>query len=273
MHRLSNAWRLAQASWRVIARDRELILVPVVAAVAAVVAFLVVVSPGALIGGGDDGSGGWALWLFGALALLVATWIFAIGQATVVAGAGQRMDGGNPTIGSAFAQARGRVGRIFEWALLATVVALVLDFLEDRLGVAGRIVSWLGGAAFSILSFLALPVIVFENVGAIDAFKRSAQLLKATWGEQVAFTFGMGLLGFLLALPAILVGGLLLATGAVVLQAIGVVAAVLWIGLVAATVSALSAVFKTALYRHAVGRPVDPAFTPADLSGAFQPKS
>ena len=270
MNRLSNAWHLAKASWHVISQDRELVLVPVVAAIGAVVAFLVIISPGALIGGGDDSSGGWAVWLFGVLALVAATWIFAIGQATVVAGAGQRMDGGNPTVGSAFAQARARLGRIFEWAVLATVVALVLDFLEERLGLAGRIVSWLGGAAFSILSFLALPVIVFEDVGAIDAFKRSAQLLKATWGEQVAFTFGMGLLGFLVALPAILLGGLLLATGVVALQVIGVVAAVAWVGLVAATVSALSAVFKTALYRHAVGDPVDPAFAPADLTGAFQ---
>ncbi|HEY8543984.1 MAG TPA: DUF6159 family protein [Acidimicrobiales bacterium] len=270
MNRLSNAWRLAKASWQVLSQDRELVLVPVVAAVGAVLAFAVVASPGALIGGGDESSGSWALWLFGLLALLAATWVFAVGQATVVAGAGQRMEGGNPTIGTAFAQARNRLGRIFEWAVLATVVAVVLDFLEERLGIAGRIVAWLGGAAFSILSFLALPVIVFEDVGAIEAFKRSARLLKSTWGEQVAFSFGMGLLGFLVALPAILVGGLLLATGVVVLQAVGVVVALVWIGLVAATVSALSAVFKTALYRYAVGDPVDPAFSPADLSGAFR---
>ena len=271
MNRLSNAWRLSKASWQVLSHDRELVLVPIVAGIVAVVAFLVVLSPGALLGGtGDDSSGSWALYVFGALGLVAATWVFAIGQATVVAGAAQRMDGGDPTVGSAFAVARTRTGRILEWAVLATVVAIVLDIIEERLGLLGRIVSWLGSVAFSVLSFLALPVIVFENLGAIDAFKRSSQLLKATWGEQVAFSFGLGLLGFLLVLPAFLIGGLLVATGMVVLQAVGIIAAVAWIALVMATTSALSAVFKAALYRYAVGAPVDPAFSTTDLSGAFQ---
>jgi hypothetical protein len=149
-------------------------------------------------------------------------------------------------------------------------VSVILDQIEERLGILGRIVSWIGSVAFAVMSFLALPVIVFEDLGAIDAFKRSSQLLKQTWGEQVAFSFGMGLLGLLLAIPAIVVGGLLLATGIVVLQAIAVVAIVLWIGLVMAVTSALSAVFKAALYRYAVGKPVDPVFAPTDLSGAFQ---
>ena len=272
MHRLSNAWRLSKASWQVLSHDRELIAIPIVAGIGAILAFLAIVGPGVLLlgDGGEDSSGNWALWVLGALALVVATWISAVGQATVVAGAAQRMDGGNPTIGSSFEVARTRLGRILEWAVLATVVSIVLDQIEERLGILGRVISWIGSVAFTVMSFLALPVIVFENVGAIDAFKRSSQLLKATWGEQVAFSFAIGLLGFLLALPAILVGGLLLATGVVVLQAVGVLAAVAWIALVMAVTSALSAVFKAALYRYAVGKPVDPAFSPSDLSGAFQ---
>jgi hypothetical protein len=43
-----------------------------------------------------------------------------------------------------------------------------------------------------------------------------------------------------------------------------------WVIAVVAVVSALSAVFKTALYRWATKRPVDPAFDTADLSGAFR---
>jgi hypothetical protein len=42
---------------------------------------------------------------------------------------------------------------------------------------------------------------------------------------------------------------------------------------VVAVTSALSAVFKTALYRHARGLPVDLAFAPSDLSGAFRPRT
>jgi hypothetical protein len=271
VNRLSNAWRLSKASWAVLSRDRELIALPVIAGIAAVVAFLVIFGPVAvLLGAGDDGSSNWAIGVVAVIAGAIATWIAALGQAAVVAGAAQRMDGDDPTIGSAWAAARSRAGRILEWAILATVVAVILDQIEERLGIVGRIISWIGNVAFAVMSFLALPVIVFENVGAIDAFKRSSQLLRQTWGEQVAFSFGMGLLGFLLVIPAIVVGGLLLATGIVAIQAIAVVAIVAWVGLVMAVTSALSAVFKAALYRYAVGKPVDPIFAPSDLSGAFK---
>lgn len=272
MNRLSNAWRLSKASWAVLSKDRELIALPVIAGVAAVVAFLAIFGPGAVLLGGtsDDGASNWAIGVVGVIAGTIATWIAALGQAAVVAGAAQRMDGQDPSIGSSWAAARSRAGRIFEWAILATVVSIILDQIEERLGILGRIVSWIGSVAFAVMSFLALPVIVFEDMGAINAFKRSSQLLRQTWGEQVAFSFGMGLLGFLLVIPAIVIGGLLLATGVLVLQALGAVAIVVWVGLVLAVTSALSAVFKAALYRYAVGKPVDPVFAPTDLSGAFQ---
>lgn len=274
MGRIANAWRISKASWTVLRRDRELIAVPIIAGVASILAFAAIAVPGSLLLGGNQAidEGNPALWLVGALALVAAAWMSAIGQAAIVAGAAERMDGGDPDLGSAYAAARSRAGRLLEWAILATVVSIVLDQIEQRFGVLGRIVSWLGAAAFSVLSFLALPVIVFEDVGAIEAFKRSSRLLRATWGEQVSFNVGMGLLGFVAVLPGVLVGGALLSTGMVPLQVLGVAVAVVWVLLVVAITSALSAVFKAALYRWAHGLPVDPAFDAASLSGAFQPR-
>jgi len=271
VNRIANGWAIAKASWRVLSRDRELVAVPVVATLAALVAFGAIAGPGyLLLGGTDVQAGDVALWLVLVTATVAATWVTAIGQAAIVAAAGERMDGGDPSLGSAFARSRERAVRLLEWAVLATVVSIVLDQLERRLGVLGRVVSWLGGIAFSVLSFLALPVIVFEDVGAIAAFKRSASLLRSTWGEQVTFNFGIGLLGFLAVLPAVAVAGGLLATGLLPLQVLGVAAAVAWVVLCLAVTSSLSAVFKTALYRWAVGKPVDPAYDASELSGAFR---
>jgi uncharacterized protein DUF6159 len=269
--RIANGWRIAKASWAVLAHDRELVAVPVVAAVAAALVFGAVAGSGVLLLGGTDAAqaGDVALWLILVLATVLATWVSAIGSAAVVAGAAERMAGGEPTLGSAFAMARARAVRLLEWAVLATVVSIILDQLEERLGFLGRIISFLAGTAFSVVSFLALPVIVFEDVGAIEGLKRSARLLKSTWGEQLAFNFGLGLIGFVAILPAVALGAALVATGIVVLQVVGVVAAVLWIVLVLAVTSALSAVFKAALYRHAVGLPVDTAFD-AELRSAFR---
>jgi uncharacterized protein DUF6159 len=274
VNRIANGWHIATASWRVLSRDRELIAIPVIAALAAALAFAAVAGPGVLLLGGSDAveASEVALWLVLVAASVVAAWVVAIGAAAVVAGAAERMAGGEPTLGSAFAAARARAGRLLGWAVLATVISIILDQLEERLGFAGRIISFLAGTAFSVVSFLALPVIVFEDVGAIEGLKRSARLLRSTWGEQLTFSFGLGLLGFLAALPAVAVAVGAIATGIVVLQVVGVVLAVAWIVVVMAVTSALSAVFKAALYRWATGLPVDPAFDAGELSGAFRPR-
>ena len=272
MDRIANGWRIATASWRVLSHDRELIAIPVIAALAAALAFAAVAGPGVLLLGGSDAAqaSDVALWLVLVAATVLATWVFAIGSAAVVAGAAERMGGGEPTLGSSFAAARARAGRLLGWAVLATVVSIVLDLIEERLGFLGGIVSWIAGTAFGVVSFLALPVIVFEDVGAIEGLKRSARLLRGTWGEQLTFNFGLGLLGIVAVLPAIALAAGLLATGLVALQVVGVVVAAAWIVVVMAVTSALSAVFKAALYRWAVGQPVDPAFDAEELTGAFR---
>jgi hypothetical protein len=272
MQRLANAWRLAKASWQVLSKDRELVVIPLVAGVGAILAFAVFALPGTLLLGDTasveaSNTAQWLFWLLGAIA---AMWITAVGQGAVVAGAAHRMDGGNPSVGSSLVAARERAVNLLSWAVLATVVAIILDQIEQRLGALGRVASWLGGVAFSIMSFLALPVIMFENVGAIEAFKRSSVLLKRTWGEQIGFNFGLGLLGLLLILPVVVISGGLIATELFLIQALGILIGVVWIGLVAATMTALSAVFKAALYRYANGLPVDPAYDAEDLSGAFR---
>jgi hypothetical protein len=270
VERIRNGWRLAKASWRVLSQDRELVAIPIIAGLISLLVFAVVAGPGILLLDGDDDAVSWAVWIVLAVAGLLATWVSVIGQAAVVSGAGQRMDGADPSLGTAFAGARSRTGRLFEWAVLATVVAIVLDVIQDRLGFVGSILASFGNLAFSVLSFLALPVIVFEDVGAIDGFKRSSQLLRGTWGEQLTFTFGLGLIGFVAALPGIALAVGLGATGVVALQAVGITLGALWVIAVVAVTSALSAVFKTALYRYASQLPVDVAFDTADLSGAFR---
>lgn len=271
MGRIARGWAISKASWRVLAQDRELIWIPVLSGVAALLAFAAIAVPGVVLMGGIDaaGTGDVATWLIGVLATVAATWVFALGQAAMIAGAAERMDGGDPTIPSALAAARARAGRILEWAIMATVVAIVLDQIEQRLGVLGRLVSWIGSTAFSVLSFLALPVIVFEDVGAIEAFKRSSRLLKGTWGEQLTFNFGIGVISMLAVMAGVAVAAVLAVTGIAVLAILGIVAAVVWTLVVVAVSSALSAVFKAALYRWATGLPVDEQFEIANLEAAF----
>ena len=91
---------------------------------------------------------------------------------------------------------------LLPWAVLSATVSLVLRAIEERAGIVGRIVGSLVGLAWSLVTFLVLPVLVIEQLGPIDAVKRSAELFKQTWGENMIANAGIGLV----ALFATIVG-------------------------------------------------------------------
>ena len=77
--------------------------------------------------------------------------------------------------------------------MLSATVSLVLRAIEERSGIVGRIVGSLVGLAWSLVTFLVLPVLVIEQIGPIQAVKRSAELFKHTWGENMIANAGIGI--------------------------------------------------------------------------------
>jgi uncharacterized membrane protein len=97
-------------------------------------------------------------------------------------------------------------------------------------------------------------------------------MFKRTWGENVAAQVGFGLLGMIAVIPAIIVVALLGAAGGVA-AVIGIVLAVVWVLVVVMTLSALSGIYQTVLYRYAAGLDLtDTPFDAATLDAAFAPK-
>jgi hypothetical protein len=273
MGRLSRTMQLARASWEVLKADKELLILPLLSLLATSVvaaSFLVpVIHAGRDAGPSNPGPVGGAL-IFAAYLLLAFITIFF--NAALVHAANQRLEGGDPTVRSALAGASRRMGRILPWALLSATVSVVLRAIQERGGIIGKIVSGIAGIAWSLVTFMVVPVLVFENVGVGDALRRSSALFRKTWGENVAAQVGFGLLGFLLVLPAVAVIALAFAVGAT-FGAFALIAGVLWILLVSMVLSALSGIFQTALYRYASGNAQGVgAFSATDLQAAFAPK-
>ena len=126
-------------------------------------------------------------------------------NAAIVACAFLRMEGGGePSIGDGFREALARVPLIIGWAFLAATVGLVLRIIEDRSPKVGAFVAGLLGMAFSVVSFLVVPVLVIERKGPFSALKESTKLLKGTWGDQLVGNFSFGSIFGLLSLPAII---------------------------------------------------------------------
>jgi hypothetical protein len=278
MGRISRTMQLARASWEVLKADKELIALPLLSLLATLAVGASFVIPLFWMGGGADDHPGWGALALGVLAYLVLAYITIFFNAALVHAANQRLEGGDPTVRSALRGAASRAGRLLPWALLSATVSTLLRGLEQRAGMLGKVLSGIAGLAWSLVTFLVIPVLVMEDLRVGDALRRSAGLFKGTWGENVAARVGFGLLGFLAVLPGILAiaGAFALGSssgldGAVTvgvnapLLTVGIV----WILLVSLALSALSGIFQTALYRYAAGLPSQGAFASDDLQAAF----
>lgn len=263
---------LMKMSWRVLMLDRELILFPIMSVVALVAVAAAVLGGGLLSGafglaqeGGEGSTGDLAL---GLLLAFVSMAVVIFFNAALVAAAMERLRGGDPSVTSGLKAASARVPQILAWAVVVTAVMLILRAIRNRGGIAGQIAAMFGEAAWELASFFAVPFIVEEGVGPFDALRRSASLLRQTWGRQITAGFGFGLLTIVAVIVAVLIAVLLAAIHPFLGLAIGIPL----VGLAWATVTALEGIFKAALYDYATGREPH-GFDQASLQNAYHPQA
>jgi hypothetical protein len=201
-------------------------------------------------------------------AYIVFAFIAVYFQAALVVGANERLQGRDTTLGGSLAVANSKLDRLLPWALVSATVSIILGELE-RQGWLGAIIANLLGMAWNVLTFLTIPIIVLENLGPINALKRSGTLFKQTWGENLVAQIGFGFVALIALLPALLIAGLGVASGVGVVIGVTVAIAVAWFAVVTVVIGALSGVYRTALYRYAVDGRVPDAFAATDFSSAF----
>ncbi|HBU01838.1 MAG TPA: hypothetical protein DEB20_04690 [Acidimicrobiaceae bacterium] len=276
MGKFANSKALAGASFGVLKSEKKLAAIPAVSALTCGV-IAVAVGGGVVLTadfianpapGQDDFSLTPASWAIGIVGLFIIGLVSQMFAATLIAAANERLNGGSFTMGQAFSKATTRTPSILGWSAINSTVGLVLQAIRDKAGFLGDLAAGLIGAAWNVVTWLVLPIIIIEGIGPIAAIKKSANLLKSTWGENLFAQAGIGLIGFLLMLPGILIfGGL-----SFVLPIVGIPLLFIWVVVISCLMSALGAIYRTALYRFAVGLPNGDVFTQEELSGAFKPK-
>jgi hypothetical protein len=257
---------ILRASLHLFRQDRQMIWLPVMATVTSVIAFAVISLPLVLV----LGHTGLAVLVALACGSAVATAATVIFNVALVFAATDRIEGRVPTVRGSLARAWGRKGVIFQWAVLAAIVGTAIRMLENRLGVLGRLLGFAGGLAWVVATFLVIPVLAFENLGPIEAVKRSSGILKARFGTvaRSGLRFGALFLGLQLgALVVLVVGGVLIAGRTYVvgvpLAAAGL-ASLIGVSMYAA---AAGMYMRTILYRFATGQPIPDLGV--NIGGAF----
>jgi uncharacterized protein DUF6159 len=290
--RVRRSWDLMGETWEVLREDQELVLFPIISGICSLlvlasfaVPFLMRIPWGQVTSSGSHSvpvsMGHWDyVWLF--LYYLATYFVVVFFNSGLVACVRIRLDGGNPTVRDGFAFATANIGRIFQWAVVSATVGTILRTVEERAGWLGQIVISLIGLAWSLATAFVVPVLVHEQVGPIEAVKRSAQTFRKTWGETVVANIGLSLAFTLLSLAALpvlilaIVGGVMLmdtsaAVGLVVLLGGLALCLIYWIAL-GIVQSTLQSIFLTACYQYATTGVVPGAFSPDHIVGAWRPK-
>lgn len=272
--RIGYTWGLMGASWDVLKRDKELLIFPLLSGICCTLVLASFAVPIWYAGSWQppraDAAWQRQLVYYGVLFLFYLSNFFVITffNAAIIAGAIDRMRGGDPTVGSCLRAATSRLPLILGWALVSATVGLVLRAIEDRSEKIGQLIAGLLGMGWSVVSFLVVPILVVERLSPLDALSGSAKLLKDTWGKQLLSNFSFGVVFFLLSLPALAVIGFAFYAAAqmsvVTLAVIGIVVAVAYLVILALIQSALQSIFQAALYLHAREK-LNPDFYPDHL--------
>ena len=279
MGRIQRSITLAKSSWSVLKSERSLALFPVFSAVVSIVVLGVLLAIGWFtlgtetdIHGNESPAANAATFLIVGIGYLALAFVQTYFLSALVAVANERLLGRDANMADGFSKASARISRIFGWSIVLATVSMIMRAIEERAGFLGPIVAGFLGAAFNILTFLAVPIIMFEDLGPINALKRSGTLFKQTWGENLAAQIGMSALGLIVFLPAVLIGVIGVATGVTVIAIACIAVAILIVIIGQVVIAALSGIYRTALYRYAVDGTVPEAFADANLEQAFGPK-
>lgn len=258
-------WSLMGASWQVLRMDKEMLLYPLLSGICCLIVLasfaIPVFATGAYEPPGEDANVAQHVLYYGLIFLfyLVNYFVIAFFNTAIIAAAIHRMQGGDPTFMWGINEALKRVHLILGWALVAATVGLILRAVEARSGRFGRVIASIAGVAWTLVTFLVIPVLVVQNLGPLGAVKESGRLLRRTWGEQLVGNFSFGAVFFVINIPAVaaLFAGIFLVVNGNGIAGYAVIGlGVLYLLIAGLVQSALQSIFQAAVYLYATNPPV-----------------
>lgn len=278
---LRSSWTLAKASWAVLRADRELLLFPFLAFLGLVAVFIAFLIPTVSLAFNNsllspDGRSLSPIVYVGLFLFYVVAYTVVFFFNTGLVGAAMiRLNGGDPTVRDGFRIALAHLPAIVGYAIIAATVGMILRTLSQRAGPIGRLIVGILGIGWGILAFLVVPIIVAENLGPVAALKRSRELIRKTWGQQLiggaSISAIFGILAVFIAFAGFWLATVPLKGSGTTLQAVVVGVGILAAGAIGLIGAALSGIYHASLYRYATtGNSGEGAFAQTAISQAFE---
>ena len=255
---IGHTFELMKMSWNVLMMDRELILFPIMSAMG----LLILGFAGLAFGVAESGN---LISFF--VMIVLAYFITTFFNAALISAALERLRGGDPNVMSGLSHASKHIHHIFVWSVISAIVGTLFRVLKSQTDnfFVRMIYSMIEGV-WEFMTFFVIPVMVSENEGPISSIRRSAGIIRQTWGRQITASFGFFLVYIVAVIGAAIPAILLFLIAPVV----GIIVGVLLVGLALAVVQTLEGIFKAALYDFAVGAQPE-GFDLRTLQTAYRP--
>lgn len=275
----STSWSLIKSSAHVLKADKELLVFPIISGICVLLLSAVFFVPMLLVGYfGRVADQGLKIVDFLILFLfyLLQYLIIFFSNTALVGAAMIRIRGGDPTVKDGWRIAYDRFVPIFYYALIAATVGMLLSMVKNRGNNIGKVVTSMIGFVWNVATFLVVPVLAVEDVGPVEAIKRSVAYLKKTWGEQLVGTFSIGAIFNLLIIVLIIAAGILVALLVnaaapiwtyITLAGFAIIV-ILGISLINAT---LTGIYTAAVYQFATTGDAGSYFDTNAVQNAFRP--
>lgn len=272
--RVPQTWEIMNCCIRVLKKDKELMIFPIISAVTMLVVavlwfFFLTTSSRFLPTIRSEGALDAVVYAYLFLLYFAATFVIVFFNTALVSCALERLQGGDPTVGYGLREAGKRIHLVLGWSLLSGTVGLLLQMIENRFEFLGRVISAILGAIWGLVTFFAIPVLVAKDLGPIETLKESGRLFRERWGEQIIGNFSFGVMGFLFSLPffALAIFGVFFG-GKMMYIILGV--AITGIIAISLIQGVLASIFQAALYLYARDGFVGDGFFEDDLQLAVR---
>ena len=275
MSKIAITMSLMKASWQVLKKDKELLLLPVFSGICCLSVMTIFILQGLEHGWLKSFANDAAsqqkntaycfMFLFYYCNYLVIVFF----NSAIIACAVIRMNGGNPTLGDGLQAAVNRFPHIAGWALIAATIGFLLGMIESGSQRGSSIIARILGISWSVISYLAIPLIVVEKTNPLFAMDFSMEMMRRTWGEQVIGNFSFGLVFSLFSLPVLPFLLLFSKTWGASSFLPNLIFVVIYLIILSIFQSALQNIFNAVIYVFARDGKVPDEFSAEQLRGAM----